>query len=294
MHRPGFGFVLDQIVKTVVGICVAGVMDAGRFYPLRRIAAGGLLAGGLLLVLLPVESVMAILWFALMGGGLAFWIDLRRRSQHRCMKLTPRCDQNVRSRFHGYERKGWNTPECCASHLVHTLFTVCRLLERDGIPYFIAEGTLLGAVRHRGLIPWDTDCDIVVAEEHLPRLRRLIWPLILRGLWVYEHAGTFTVQYSAGGINSLHTDVYLSRGDERGGIAYDEREHVARKHIFPLRRYTFCRRPLWGPWNAKALLHDFYGSDCLEKGRKKHLDPSIAFPILSDRMPPAGSEIEAW
>ena len=45
------------------------------------------------------------------------------------------------------------------------LYYIDALCKREGISYFITAGTLFGAVRHKGFIPWDDDIDLVMCRE---------------------------------------------------------------------------------------------------------------------------------
>ena len=45
-----------------------------------------------------------------------------------------------------------------------------RLCHRHGLTYYLAYGTLLGAVRHGGYIPWDDDVDVMMLRGDYDRL----------------------------------------------------------------------------------------------------------------------------
>lgn len=48
-----------------------------------------------------------------------------------------------------------------------------RLCRASGFTYWLAFGALLGAVRHKGFIPWDDDVDILMPRKDFDRLLRI-------------------------------------------------------------------------------------------------------------------------
>lgn len=51
----------------------------------------------------------------------------------------------------------------------YTLENIDRVCRKNNIDYFVCAGTLLGAYRHGGFIPWDDDIDIAMKREDFNR-----------------------------------------------------------------------------------------------------------------------------
>lgn len=57
---------------------------------------------------------------------------------------------------------------------IEILLEVIKICERHGLTYYADWGTLLGAVRHEGFIPWDDDIDLAMMRPDFERLEQLL------------------------------------------------------------------------------------------------------------------------
>ncbi|MCD8266011.1 MAG: LicD family protein [Prevotellaceae bacterium] len=78
--------------------------------------------------------------------------------------------------FEGEEREGYYiSPDmkrvwAVLFDLLNEFMRVCR---KHDIRWWVDGGTLLGAVRHKGMIPWDDDVDVVMMRDEYERLCRV-------------------------------------------------------------------------------------------------------------------------
>ena len=58
--------------------------------------------------------------------------------------------------------------------MLEMLAFIDDLCKKHGIEYWIDYGTLLGAARHGGFIPWDDDTDICMTRDNLMKFRKIM------------------------------------------------------------------------------------------------------------------------
>lgn len=73
--------------------------------------------------------------------------------------------------------------------MVEILKEIDKICKKHNIEYYMEGGSLLGAVRHHGFIPWDDDMDISVMKKDYPRLRKALMEELPAHL-VFQDTGT--------------------------------------------------------------------------------------------------------
>lgn len=176
--------------------------------------------------------------------------------------------------------------EQCHQILLDIGKTFHSLCVEYGIPYYMIGGTMLGAVRHGGFIPWDDDMDMGIPREHFDRFIQ-VFSEHLPAPYRLVHAGNTKYPLCFAEIEDTRTvldDPIKARNKDAGiGIYID---------IFPLDPCS-DRYPAFSDWMevktridrlTRAIyfesLHRTAGKEALRKlirlfywrtGRRKHL-----------------------
>lgn len=151
------------------------------------------------------------------------------------------------------------------------LLEVDRICKKHNITYAIAGGTLLGAVRHKGFIPWDDDADVGMLRKEYERFRQVcVEELDTARFYFQDDRNTKGYRWGYGKLRRRET-LFLREHQEH--MPYEQGAFI---DIFPIdgvpenpvlarlnQFHCFCvRKIFWSPVGAiaerkrwKALLY---------------------------------------
>ena len=141
------------------------------------------------------------------------------------------------------------------------LFAFDKFCKERGIAYWLDFGTLLGAKRHSGEIPWDDDADVAMLESDFALLSDKI----------QDFDKNFKTDLS-GEIGRISSDcgimdifVYAeNKGRLKARNFFSKIPHfnfsIPKDIVFPLREVAYCGRMLPSPSDADLYLRARYGN----------------------------------
>lgn len=144
------------------------------------------------------------------------------------------------------------------NELLRLLKDIHDFCEEKGIKYFLIGGSLLGAIRNNGIIPWDDDIDISFLEEDYQKFKevndKFVWDDVptCRRLKYKEKSYPFI-------------DVFIMKRIENKYVYRNElarkfwpKEYLVSDEIYPLKKHKFEDMEVYIPDKSKNFLDRSY------------------------------------
>lgn len=151
--------------------------------------------------------------------------------------------------------------------LLEILIEFDRICRKYNITYFLYAGTLLGAVRHKGFIPWDDDIDVAMLRDDYNKFKKVVNKELNTNKYFFQSQETDkNYNWVFSRIRKNNT-VYKRVGQEH--LKYHDGIFI---DIFPLDEISknkfkqkltiyiciLCKKALWSPVgkiHGKNLIH---------------------------------------
>lgn len=95
--------------------------------------------------------------------------------------------------------------------MLDILMAIDKVCEENGIGYVLMGGTLLGAIRHQGFIPWDDDADIMMTRDDYDRFMKVAEECLPEGYVFQCMENTEKYPYNFGKVFASET-LYTESG----------------------------------------------------------------------------------
>ena len=149
---------------------------------------------------------------------------------------------------------------------------VVKICNKHNLSYYMLGGTMLGAIRHKGFIPWDDDIDLGMPRKHYEKFLEIAPNELPKNLQVVNYRNTPSYQYYITRIQDSRFKVIEER------IGNDSKYTHAAIDIFPidgtpnnsLLRKIFFFRVLF----HRALMSISY-KDSIDRKRKRGVAEKI-------------------
>jgi hypothetical protein len=197
--------------------------------------------------------------------------------------------------FDSNKEKFTSQEEMIKEKIIYGLSIIDKILNAHDIYYTISYGTLLGAVRHWDMIPWDDDADITILRKDFKNIMALKEEFKTHGLIIEADWKIIKIYFSDTKFPFI--DIFI-HDDENGKIVrcsepFDSKCNYIDKvndwwwkwvnypseWILERKRYRFGEIEVWGPKEAEKVLKYWYGPDCLTKCQTQILDHTTGEPI---------------
>jgi phosphorylcholine metabolism protein LicD len=143
------------------------------------------------------------------------------------------------------------------------------LSECYNFDFTLAYGTLLGAKRHKGFIPWDDDIDVFMSRKDFISFIDVIYQLPSHLLFVPMDVDFFKIMdrssiVSMDGKRGVAVDIFILDDKQENKLSFLNvhtlrRLYIDRKEFYPLRKTPFEEFEFTIPANAHSILVELYG-----------------------------------